>query len=380
MIRAALLSLALFLGACRAAEPELTPTFHAEGKPELLSEWGQIGIISGELNTADRVQHYTLAVPLFSDYAHKFRTVWMPEGASAVYDEIDVFDFPIGTVITKTFYYPVSDGPDKMSGHVLKSELRREIVGEGVDLSDHRLIETRILARREEGWIALPYIWNEDQTEARLKRVGAMIPLTLNDGDTQTEFKYQVPNTNQCAGCHATDNSTGEIQPIGPKARHLRTLTTLQEDGGDELPQLEIWQVKKLVGEAKALFEPVHGNNKAETEHFLLNKDARAYLDINCSHCHSRTGPADTSGLFLEPDDPAGPNLGICKTPIAAGTGTGNRHFGIVPGDPDQSVFIFRMDSRDPAVMMPELGRSLIHEEGVELIRNWISQMEGGCN
>ncbi|NNM13792.1 MAG: hypothetical protein HKO58_05675, partial [Gammaproteobacteria bacterium] len=91
-------------------------------------------------------------------------------------------------------------------------------------------------------------------------------------------------------------------------------------------------------------------------------------------------GPADTSGLLLEPDAPHGPSLGLCKLPIAAGTGTGDRKFGIVPGEPDESIFVFRMNSSNPAVMMPELGRSIIHTEGVELIAAWIAQMDGSCN
>ena len=53
-----------------------------------------------------------------------------------------------------------------------------------------------------------------------------------------------------------------------------------------------------------------------------LDDRARAYLDINCSHCHNPNGPADTSGLNLEPDALAAA-LGVCKPPIAAGGGTG---------------------------------------------------------
>jgi len=29
--------------------------------------------------------------------------------------------------------------------------------------------------------------------------------------------------------------------------------------------------------------------------------------------------------------------------------------------------------------MMPELGRSLVHEEGLKLIRDWISSIPGQC-
>src|SRR5690554_3358793 len=43
---------------------------------------------------------------LFSDYAHKKRFIWMPEGVSATYtSDSEPLDFPVGTVIIKTFYY-----------------------------------------------------------------------------------------------------------------------------------------------------------------------------------------------------------------------------------------------------------------------------------
>jgi hypothetical protein len=53
---------------------------------------------------------YDLNTPLFTDYAHKLRTVWMPKGQSAVYNAENTFDFPVGTIISKTFYYPKGAG------------------------------------------------------------------------------------------------------------------------------------------------------------------------------------------------------------------------------------------------------------------------------
>jgi hypothetical protein len=72
--------------------------------------------------------------------------------------------------------------------------------------------------------------------------------------------------------------------------------------------------------------------------------------------------------------------LGECKLPIAAGQGTGGNKFSIVPGKPEESILVYRMTSIDPGTMMPELGRSLVHDEGVALIADWISGMEGSCN
>ena len=68
-------------------------------------------------------------------------------------------------------------------------------------------------------------------------------------------------------------------------------------------------------------------------------------------------------------------DLGVYKFPVAAGRGSGDRLFGIVPGRPDESILMYRLLSLDPGVMMPELGRRLVHDEAVELMREWIAAM-----
>ena len=37
------------------------------------------------------------------------------------------------------------------------------------------------------------------------------------------------------------------------------------------------------------------------------------------------------------------------------------------------------MQSRELGIMMPELGRSLVHDEGVALIAEWIESLTGEC-
>lgn len=116
------------------------------------------------------------------------------------------------------------------------------------------------------------------------------------------------------------------------------------------------------------------GDKEASLDHRV-----RSYLDINCGHCHSPVGAADTSGMFLNIEETDPLKLGVCKPPVAAGQGTGGFLFGIDPGNGKESILTFRMESLDPGAMMPELGRSLVHEEGVELIIDWIEAMSGEC-
>ena len=110
-----------------------------------------------------------------------------------------------------------------------------------------------------------------------------------------------------------------------------------------------------------------------------LNARARAYLDINCGHCHSTTAAANTSGLLLDASTTAPARLGLCKVPVATGRGSGTGVFDIVPGAPEESILLQRMISTEPDIAMPEIGRALVHEEGVALIRAWIAAMPGDC-
>ena len=359
-----------------AAQSAPEPQYIADGNPPLLSDWGQVGISHGSLVLGEHVVAYDMNTPLFTDYAHKLRTIWMPPGSQAVYREGDVLDFPVGTVITKTFYYPRA-GTDA-DGRVARTENAAvDFAGGALDMDAVQLVETRILVHRDTGWVAIPYRWNDAQTEARLHRTGAIIPMTLvSDDGGEVDFAYVMPDTNQCASCHAPDSNTRLISPIGPKPRHINRDFAYADGTQNQLARLV--EAGFLTG-APDTFLDAPRNAAWGDETASVEDRARSWLDSNCSHCHSPVGPADTSGLFLEPDTPDGPQLGFCKLPIAAGSGTGNRLWDIVPGEPDASILMYRIDSVEPDVMMPELGRSTIHREAVELVREWIAGLEGDC-
>ncbi|WP_242110395.1 SO2930 family diheme c-type cytochrome [Luteimonas aquatica] len=366
------LSLLLLAGCAREPAPV---RFHADGYPPKLSDWGVVSGDGKRLVLNKGVVPFDLNTPLFSDYAHKLRTVWMPGGKAAKYRPEEAFDFPVGTILSKTFFYPRAAGGGDAVARTYDESRDRD--GQGLNLRNVRMVETRLLVRRASGWVALAYVWNREQTEAELMRTGDSVALQLvaEDGSRE-DFTYQVPDQNQCAGCHASNNTTRLIQPLGPKARHLNR--DYAYDGGAE-NQLAHWSRLGYLAGVPGQGVPRNANWR-DAAHDSLEARARAYLDVNCAHCHNAHGPADTSGLLLEIGSRDPRHLGLCKPPVAAGRGTGDRRYGIVPGKPDQSIMVYRMDSDDPGVMMPELGRDVVHREGVELIKEWIAAMEaGGC-
>ncbi len=332
--------------------------------PETLSAWDLFVGEPADHVPATGVEPYDLNTPLFSDYALKFRFIQFPtapDGAlqPATYRDPEPFEFPVGTVIAKTFAYPADfRSPDE----------------------DLRLLETRLLIHGQEGWVGLPYIWNEEQTEARLVIVGGPLEVSWIDGSGRTvEHTYRVPNTNQCKTCHRTDGE--RLLPIGPHARQLNRESVYADGGGGPggaENQLARWQRLGLLEDAPAPAEAPRAPVWNDSSTGSLTERARTWLDINCAHCHNLSGSGRTSGLDLRAAHGDRTRLGIYKHPVAAGQGTGDRLYGVVPGRPDESILVYRLESVHPGVMMPELGRGLVDSEAVALIRQWIEEMEPG--
>ncbi|MEO6926845.1 MAG: SO2930 family diheme c-type cytochrome [Rhodanobacter sp.] len=371
---AALLGLLLLAGCHRGMPPV---AFHAEGRPATLSEWHVVEVHDGKLELNAGVVPYALNSHLFTDYVHKLRTIWMPKGVSAKYSAANTFDFPVGTVVSKTFYYPrAADGKFSDVARTLRDH--GDFAGLGLNMASVRLIETRLLVRRKDGWIPFTYVWNEAQTEATLTRIGTIEPMTLVDAQGKREdFNYVVPDEGQCATCHEANMITNEIQPLGPRARNMNRDYDYGKGRQNQLQHLaEIGYLSDL---PKPSDIPREANWRDPSA--TLEARARAYLDINCESCHNLNGIANVTGLSLGSYMPAGSHYtGICKSPEAAGPATGGRLFDIVPGKPDESILMYRMESTKPGIMMPELGRSTVDREGVALIRAWILSLQGNCD
>lgn len=316
-------------------------------------ELSAYGLFEGDMadqNPAKGIIPYSLNTPLFSDYAKKLRFIKVPEGKEVPYNAESVFEFPEGTIIAKTFYYP--------------KDFRKPHKG-------RRLLETRILRHEADGWKAYPYIWNEAQTEANLEVAGGRIDISwIQPNGKKQKLEYVVPNMNDCKGCHSYD---GAFKPIGPTARQLNgTFDYESETQNQLLKWKEVGLLVNLPELSKVPYTPVWDDPSTGN----LDSRARAWLDINCAHCHNPHGPANTSGFYLDIQQTDPEALGVFKAPIAAGRGSGDREYDIHPGKPDESILMYRLESNDPGIRMPEVGRKMVHVEGVELIREWIRQME----
>jgi putative heme-binding domain-containing protein len=104
-----------------------------------------------------------------------------------------------------------------------------------------------------------------------------------------------------------------------------------------------------------------------------LEQRARAYLHVNCAHCHRRGGGGTAKFELLyhfKLDKMAlvgeRPSQGAFKLHAAEN---------VAPGDPYRSLLYYRL-AKLGSGHMPKIGSNVIDRRGLRLIHDWIAQME----
>ena len=311
----------------------------------------QYNFFQGELKNLDPVYGvipYELISSLFTDYSIKNRFLWMPDGVSADYvSSSSVFDFPVGTILIKNFSY---------------NDVLPEMISKN--------IETRIMIKKESGWIFADYIWNEDQTEALFSLDGSVVDISWLQNGEERNISYRIPSASECLTCHKI--SDGAI-PNGVKPRNINKTLDYR---ANSMNQLDKWMEMGYLNSYPTDLEAV-ANWKDLSE--PLEKRVRSYIDINCAHCHSDNTHCEYRPIRLSyeaTEDLA--NMGVCLTPDTnLGNGT---DFIINPGNIDRSVLHFRMTSNEEQYRMPLIGRSIVHDEAIAMIEEWINSLNENCN
>lgn len=305
---------------------------------------------------------YEPASSLFSDYAHKKRFVWMPPGTKATFTaDSKVLELPVGAALIKTFYYDNVQNITPVGGT--------------------RIVETRVMIRKETGWIFADYVWNAEQTEAYYDLAGSFTEVTWKDDNNVTKTaNYRIPTEVQCMICHKNKQVIGTTEidtyiPIGIKPQNLNFS---YDYGTENKNQLSKW-IEQGYLESDFILPTAENtviNYNDNTQPLELR--VRSYLDSNCSHCHADDRHCDYRPMrfpFKLTGGPAGrTNMGVCVD-------TQDYSFApaltkiIKPGSINRSMLYYRINTTDESYRMPLHGRTLIHEEGVAMMQQWINSL-----
>lgn len=321
-----------------------------------------VGDMKNQVPESD-VLPYEPASSLFTDYAHKKRFVWIPKGMKATYDgDGNVLQLPVGSAIIKTFYY------EKVQ-----------------PLNTTKIIETRLMIRKADGWIFAEYVWNNDQTEAYLDMNGSNVSIDYKDENNilQSVPNYRIPNVVQCIICHKSKQMVNNVEvdtyiPIGIKPQNLNFDYNY---GNETKNQLTKWIEKGILQNNFSL--PSEANTAIDYKDASkpLEKRVRSYLDINCAHCHQDNRHCDYRPMrfsFTESGDIQNgrANLGICVDTQDMQDFPPALSKIISPGNVNRSMLYYRLNTTNENFRMPLHGRTVIHTEGVNLLQQWINTLQ----
>jgi uncharacterized repeat protein (TIGR03806 family) len=289
---------------------------------------------------------------LFTDYAEKNRFIWLPNATKSSYvSDSENLNLPVGAAIIKSFYYN-NVQPTNVS----------------------QIIETRVMIRKNTGWIFAEYVWNPEQTEATLQMGGSTLPISWKDKNNIIQtIDYKIPNENACVTCHSKD--LGSF-PIGIKPQNLNSNFNYSEGSKNQLQKLiEFGYLENNL--PTNIVSVVNYNDTSKS----LDLRVRSYFDINCAHCHQEGGNAEYVDnlrfAFKETVDPS--KMGVCVSALSIIPGVPRSKL-VTPRNTSESYLYFSLNTNLTSYRMPRIGRSIVHLEGIQLVQQWINSLTTTCN
>lgn len=313
----------LLLGSCSEVRQDVRNNIEFKAR---LSEYKLFTTNMSDLAPAEGVHVLELASTLFTDYAEKQRLLKVPEGQKLIIQGDGLPTFPEGSIIAKTFFYSRSNKGTR------------------------QIIETRLLILNDKQWNAATYRWDNDQQEAFLLHDGAVVPIAFTqDSGAEVKIEYKIPSQNDCGACH---HSGDKLTPIGPKARNLNIEVQRQGVSQNQLTYLmKVGIIKPANTSSISSLPKYHDSTQ------LLSLRARAYLEMNCAHCHQPGGMGGSTSLNLQYEETF-EDTGI---------------------EFNKSNILIRMSTMGE-YHMPKLGTTVTDVEGVDLIKRYIEGLDNNAD
>jgi mono/diheme cytochrome c family protein len=328
----------MLAGAAFAATPE---------PPARLADTGLYVDFAARI-VAPGVLSFSPQYPLWTDGATKRRWIALPAGTWIDASDPDAWVFPVGTRIWKEFSFG-------------------------------RPVETRFMELGPEGWRYATYRWTSDGSDAVLAPVRGV----RQAAEIRPGVAHALPSRYDCASCHEGNRApvlgfsalqlSSDRDPLAPHAEPPRSgdvdLAALVERGLVRgLPERFVAQPPRIDAGSP------------------IERAALGYLHGNCASCHNDRGALAASiGMSLEVRLLPGhaPASGALASTLDREShfrpADGPATLRLAAGDPEGSVLLRRVASREAALQMPPFGSRLVDEEAVALLAAWIRSQSPGA-
>jgi glucose/arabinose dehydrogenase len=358
--------------------------------PRKLSESGLFKSVKGHV-MQDGMIPYSVNAVLWSDGAAKQRWLHLPPGGKIEFTTWRGWNFPDLTTIVKSFYIEPEEG----------------------NPASRRWIETRFLTKQDGEWFGYSYAWNEEQTEAALVDAKGMDrEFRMAAAGAKRTLNWHYPSRTECMVCHsrAANYVLGltelqfnkEHDYGGVRDQQLRVLEHLgvvqvnywedvrnrlrddakarglsDEEANRHVDKLTATRDQRPPVTATSMlsFAPEHYRKLVDPYDAKqdLTLRARSYLHSNCSQCHVEAGGGNAQ-MELEFTTPLDKTRLINVKPVHDSFGLKNSAL-VVPGHPERSVLLQRINHRDRG-QMPPLATRVVDQQSVRMLEEWIRRME----
>jgi uncharacterized repeat protein (TIGR03806 family) len=291
------------------------------------------------LDPAAGVVEYDVQIPFWSDGAVTRHWIALPGTTTIGFDATDAWTLPVGAVLAQHFELEVSPGV-------------------------FRRLETRVLVRQQAGWAGYTYAWNAGQTDATLVANGGQtLNLTVTDSNGTRAQTYQLPSRAECLRCHTGAAGTA----LSLRTRQLNRAFAYPTAVDN---QLRAWNHIGLFD--RDIGDPSQYAAYPDLQDAQLDLEARAraYLHVNCAHCHLSGGPTPVADMDLSIDTLLGATNTLDVRPTEGGLGLFDP-YRIRGGVKSDSVLWERLRLRGNE-QMPPVVSTVPDAFGVDLIGDWI--------
>lgn len=291
------------------------------------------------LTPSEHLVPYSVTTPLWSDGAIKRRFIAVPRGQRVRVEKTGEFGIPPGTLLVKHF----SMALDERKPDVLTR------------------IETRVLVVGKDGAYGMTYAWDADGEDAELLREHREVTLTITDADGEPrKQRYVMPSPSECSRCH--DGGANGVLGFNPPQI---------KKPGDDTDQLERLVDADVLSISEDDTKRIPKFVSVDDESAPLELRVRSYLDANCSSCHGtrRLGQAEWDARIETPLEDA---KIVDAEPLNA---RGDLRI-IAPGDPEDSLMLQRVSSKNHSQRMPPLASLRPDDRFVSLLTEWIESLD----
>ena len=314
-----------------------------------------------DVTPAPGVVPYRINAEAWADGARAERLLAIPGDGRIEVDRNGVWKLPDGSVLARTVSQDVYEGD--------------------APAPRPRRLETQVLHREEGSWRPYTYIWDQDQADATLAdAAGASRTLSVPDVQApggRSALVYRFAARAECVLCHNPWIETGTtvfgVQTASPLALSAGQL----DRDGPGTTENALRRLERLGYFARPL--PARGGTSPSPRladpydgTAALDARARAYLQVNCAHCHSQHAGGTAlialgAGLTLEQTRTVG------ARPVQGTFGIDDARI-IAPGEPERSVLYYRI-AKTGAGRMPRIGSQRVDDQGLRLIADWIAHL-----